>query len=329
MNFTRLTMFPHGIMFHHFHASGSRCAQGSLTAETLSDIIQFLSRRHSILGADEWLERAQTKRLEPYHICLTFDDNLRCQYDIAVPVLKAYGLTGFFFIYSSVNEGFIENLEVYRVFRTHHHDRLETFYRAFEAAVEAHLPDIRLPSLLAGFRPETYLQPFAFYTPEDRRFRYIRDEVLGPDYYSRIMDAMIAARGLTKEHLAEQLWMDDAMLRRLSEQGHVVGLHSYSHATRIAALPAAEQRSQYERNHAHIARATGRAPLSMSHPCNSYNQATLAILAELGITLGFCSNMARGGAPGMLEYPRRDHADIVAEMAYENRPIHQQSATAY
>jgi hypothetical protein len=53
----------------------------------------------------------------------------------------------------------------------------------------------------------------------------------------------------------------------------------------------------------------------MSHPCNSYNDATLVILRELGIVLGFCSNMLRPIAPSPLEYPREDHANLLKRLA--------------
>jgi hypothetical protein len=53
--------------------------------------------------------------------------------------------------------------------------------------------------------------------------------------------------------------------------------------------------------------------VAMSHPCNSYNQATLEILRELGITLGFRANMASGFS-SELELPREDHANLVRAM---------------
>ena len=52
----------------------------------------------------------------------------------------------------------------------------------------------------------------------------------------------------------------------------------------------------------------------MSHPCNSYNAATLSLLRELGITLGFRANMAKLGL-SELEYPREDHANLVRALA--------------
>ena len=60
-------------------------------------IINTLKKR--ILNADEWIEKSKNKRLSNKDLCITFDDNLKSQYDIAIPVLKKYNLKAFFFIY--------------------------------------------------------------------------------------------------------------------------------------------------------------------------------------------------------------------------------------
>ena len=304
----------HGIMFHHFHRPGQPAAQGSMTADDLDRMIGFIGRS-SILPAREWYDRAVKNTLKPTDICLTFDDNLMCQYEVALPVLAAHGLTAFFFIYSSVSEGNIENLEVYRVFRTEHFPSLDVFYEAFERAAEKIIPELGLAAAMRGFRHEEYLPLASFYTPGDRRFRYIRDRLLKPAQYYHVMDGMIKAAGLRKEDLAQGLWMNDACLRDLAAKGHMVGLHSYSHPTRMCDLAPSDQAGEYRRNFDHIARATGEAPVSMSHPCNSYTRETLAALSQMGIRLGFCANMGEVNGRGPLEFPRQDHADVMREMA--------------
>ena len=304
---------PHGIMFHHFHRAGERFGQGSITADEFADSLEFVGLKH-ILPAQEWFDRAMQGKLDNNDICLTFDDNLMCQYEVAVPVMQHYGLTAFFFIYSSVSEGNVENLEIYRRFRSEYFDSIPAFYAAFEREVDVCLPEFKLSEKIQGFKPEEYLKPFVFYTPEDRRFRYIRDELLGPQKYFQVMDSMIVSAGLTKEMLARNLWMDNSRLQDLSSKGNMIGLHSYSHPTRMCELSGDEQRTEYSKNYAHIVRATGKKPVAMSHPCNSYNADTLATLRSLGIQLGFCSNMGVVPSRGMLEFPRKDHSDVLRAM---------------
>lgn len=94
-------MRPHGIMFHHFCDAHYPHGQGAISAADLRRIIQYLGPE-KILPARDWLRRATANQLRPWDLCLTFDDNLRCQYDVAVPVLREFGLTAFFFVYTSV-----------------------------------------------------------------------------------------------------------------------------------------------------------------------------------------------------------------------------------
>jgi peptidoglycan/xylan/chitin deacetylase (PgdA/CDA1 family) len=274
-------------------------------------MIRFLGPSR-ILPAREWLTRALTRTLTD-ELCLTLDDNLRCQYDVALPVLRALGLTAFWFVPTSVLQGEPDRLQIYRLFRVKHFDEIndfyETFFRALVTSEYAELAERALRS----FHPSTYLTEFPFYSEADRRFRYVRDEVLGPQRYNRIMDALVAALGLELDELARDLWMDAACLRELHADGHVVGLHSHTHPTRLAELPPPEQLREYRDNFMCLMELLGEPPTTMSHPCNSYNAATLLILRRLGIGLGFRANRALP-QHSALEWPREDHANILREM---------------
>lgn len=305
-------MAAHGIMFHHFYDAVHPRGQGAISAGEFADMLEFLGRGR-FLPAREWLRRAIEGSLGDDDLCLTFDDALRCQYDIALPVLERHGLTAFWFVYSSVFEGAAERLEVYRYFRTTRFATVDDFYASFDRAAQAspHAAEVR--AALDDFVAARYLPGFPFYTDGDRRFRYLRDIVLGPERYAAIMDAMIAAAGLDVEPLAKLLWMDDECLRDLDARGHVVGLHSYTHPTRMAGLPPHRQREEYVRNHQHVLRVLGKPPRTVAHPTNSYSAATLGILRGLGIEMGFRANMAPAGRSA-LELPREDHANLLKTM---------------
>ncbi|MBI5211321.1 MAG: polysaccharide deacetylase family protein [Elusimicrobia bacterium] len=300
-------------MFHYFHDGRHPRGQGSLAAEQFRAIIGFVGQER-ILPAKEWVARALSRSLRPDDLCLTFDDNLRCQYDVAYPAMRDLGLTGLWFVYTSVVEGRIEPLEIYRLYRNTAFRHVNDFYADFErfAARSAH-GDI-LARALSGFNAKEYFKEYAFYTDEDRRFRFIRDDVLGPDRYRGLMDAMMAASGFRVEAAAKDLWMDEDCLRRLHGEGHVIGLHSHSHPMRLAELSPERQESEYRVNIEHLRRVLAEAPTTVSHPCNSYNGETLRILAGLGIRLGFRADMEEVASRGDLEQPRIDPADILAMM---------------
>lgn len=296
-------------MFHHFHDQRHLPGQGSLSSAELARLIEYLGPDR-ILPAREWAERASRGTLTASDLCLTFDDALRCQFDIALPVLRQFGLTAFWFVYTSVMEGRLERLEVYRHFRTTRFPSVEEFYGAFRHALVRCGFGPLVAGALAGFEPSRYLPDSPFYTSGDRTFRFLRDRVLGSDRYNQVMDLMLAEDGYPLEEAARLLWMDDDCLQILQREGHVIGLHSQTHPTQIAALPVDEQEREYSANAAHLLRLLGRRPKSMSHPCNSYSQETLNVLASLGVVLGFRANVAAVEGASTLECPREDHAVI-------------------
>ena len=124
---------------------------------------------------------------------------------------------------------------------------------------------------------------------------------------------MISQSGFDGEALHDHLWMDDGCLKALHDNGHVIGLHSYSHPTRFERLSKQDQETEYVRNVDHLELVLGARPIVMAHPCGSYNDDTLDVLRGLGIRVGFRSNMA-APAKTLLEFPREDHANIISRM---------------
>ena len=67
-------------------------------------------------------------------------------------------------------------------------------------------------------------------------------------------------------------------------QRAIIGLHS------ILTQPdctAKEQKWEYETNQKYLTKIIEKPINTMSHPCNSFNNETLNVLVELGVTLGF------------------------------------------
>ncbi|MBF0340587.1 MAG: polysaccharide deacetylase family protein [Magnetococcales bacterium] len=302
----------HGLMFHHFHDALHPKGQGAISADELDAMIAHVGRRH-ILDADDWLERALANRLNPGDLCVTLDDGLRCQFDVAWPVLRAHNIRAFWFVYSSVLEGNSAPLEIYRHFRTTGFADVDEFYAAFFAATAKHHPQ-RYAQGMDGFDPERYLQDFPFYSRADRIFRHLRDRVLGPKRYHALMGEMIRQSGLDARSLHDLLWMRPEHLRTLDEAGQRIGLHSHTHPTVLAELSPERQEEEYTRNLHHLSGLLAAPPQVMSHPCNSYNAATLIILRRLGIRGGFRSNLQPVAHPGPFEWPRLDHAILRQNM---------------
>jgi peptidoglycan/xylan/chitin deacetylase (PgdA/CDA1 family) len=302
----------YGVMFHHFHGRGHPVVQGSISADDLSKVIEFIGR-DQMVSAQEYLDRARTSRLNG-QLCLTFDDNLKCQFDVAVPVLEKYDLTGFWFVYTSPLAGVLEKLEVYRHFRCTRFRNMEDFYESFLEKALASRYEERVRRALTAFDPVTYLVEFPFYTVSDKRFRFLRDDVLGQEAYFETMDEMLNAFHYDQTGLLQKLWMNAHDLQDLHEASHVIGMHSHTHPTQMGKLQAEAQAREYRENYRMLAETIGKPPLAMAHPANSYNGDTLRVLQALHIELGFRANMTIIPNRGRYEHPREDHANIIRRM---------------
>jgi len=298
--------FPHGIMFHHFHGKNHPIVQGSIGGENMHNIIEFIGIEN-ILNADEWALKFQNHTLKSNQVCLTFDDALKSQVDIALPILRSHGLTGFFFIYSSIFEGVKEKLEIYRYFRTTQFSSIEDFYEDFFNYLKKIPIFDKIQNKLKNFNSTEYLKNCTFYSKSDKKFRYIRDEILTKKEYFTIMDIIIEESKINLKTIYKKLWMSEKDLKKIKKDNHVIGLHSYSHPTKFSSLSYKDQNKEYEKNKKHLEKITSKI-FAMSHPVNSYNQNTLKILKNLDITIGFRADM--NPMKSNLEIPRQDHSII-------------------
>lgn len=295
-------------MFHHFHNEDFPKVQGSISGKELTEIIDFIGRER-ILRAEEWVEKFQQKSLSKKHVCLTFDDGHLSQYEVALPILESFDLTGFWFVYSSVFKGIKEKLEIYRFFRTTQFKNIDEFYvQFFRRLFNSPFAKI-IKKSLERFDSNSYLKNHPFYTENDRKFRFIRDEILQQEEYFSIMDEMILYFNFNENEITSKLWMNENQLKILKKKKHIIGLHSYSHPMKMSGLSIEDQREEYTQNYNHLKELVGDI-ITMSHPSNSYNDDTLNISHELGIKLGFRADMLKIDG-GNLEYPREDHANIM------------------
>lgn len=301
-----------GIMFHHFHNDKHFRAQGSLSSDEFSKMLDWLDNQYNLIGAKEYLERFEKSQLLDKDICLTFDDALLCQYDVALPILKERSIDAFFFVYSSIYSGEPDNLEVFRYFRTNNFNDVEDFYSQFFKLAE----DENKGSLgqhFVRYKKLNYLNAFPFYTENDKWFRYLRDQVLGNCQYEQLMLNLMNAKNFSPNDIIKDLWMSEDNLREISRQGHLIGLHSYNHPTQISKLNYKKQYEQYIKNLDHLNSIVGDI-VCMSHPCGDYNKDTLKILNDLGIRIGFRSSLTELKIKSKFEIPREDHANIYKAM---------------
>lgn len=321
MYFDDKNNFFHGIMFHHFHDNGIHTkGQGSLSKDDFYKMIKFIGKKN-ILNADIFYEKFKDNKLKKNEVCLTFDDSIKCQIDIALPVLEDLNIKGYFFIYTSMFEGKPDNLEVFRYFRMNFFDDVDKFYKSFYDTL-----DIDLNNFFINNKKKINLIKikYSHYSIEDIKFRLVRDIYLTKKQYQKIMFLMMDKKKFNYKRYYSKLFFDTNDVIKLDNLGHLIGLHSHNHPTLLEKLSYDEQKDEYLKCLNVISKILNKPKnyvKTMSHPCGSYNDETLSILREIGIELGFKEMMAIEKAKGMkkinnssLEIAREDHAEIFKKM---------------
>ena len=308
-------------MFHHFHDDGiHKKGQGSIDKDDFYKMINFIGR-NNILDADIFFEKFKNNKLKKNEVCITFDDAIKCQIDIALPVLEELKIKSFFFVYTSMFEGKPDNLELFRYFRMNYFKSVDEFYDSFYEVLDKDLKSFFENNSITIKKKKI---KFPIYSTEDIKFRLVRDVFLTKVQYEDAMFLMFKEKQFNHNDFSKKLFFQKNDLQTLDNLGHLVGLHSHNHPTLLEKLSYDEQKREYEICLSLISDILDKPKNKikcMSHPCGSYNADTLKILKELGIELGFKQIMTIEPEKGMkkvnnsfLEIARQDQADIFKRM---------------
>lgn len=307
-------MIVKALMFHHFHddSYGYHESQGSISACTLANIINAIGVSNILSPEDFFNSRVDSDEGNVKWI-LTFDDGLKCQEVVALPILEKYGLKAFWFIHTMPLVSGRDYVESYRYFRNDHYQNVDLFYSDFfEFLTQESLLNV------FDFRAENalnYLSEYKFYTENDRVYRYIRDVVCDKDMFYQIMDRFIDYKGFDVRAPNVELFMDKSDIYKLFSSGHEIGLHSHTHYTSMGSSSDEFQCDEYKFNYKFLSEVVDRPIRCVSYPCGSYNNYTLSLMKDMGIEIGFRSNessllSSRSG----LELPRIDHVEFIKKM---------------
>lgn len=258
-----------GVNLHHFHNEKSTIKyQGSIEENQFYRIVESLKKDFSLISPVEWITRAKNNELNEKHRCLTFDDNIKSQIDIALPILDNLNIKAFFFIYTGMYRGSLPRLELYRLFRIKFFENFDVFFQEFLEILIKEFPFDK-ETIFSNF-PNQYLIQYEFYSYNERVFRYVRDEILSESEYIGLMDSLIL-NYVPLEDLSKSIWMTEKDIQFLSTQGHEIGLHSVTHPTNMARFSDKSQYLEYSQNKEHLEQISGSEIRSIAieeHACN-------------------------------------------------------------
>ncbi len=300
-------------MFHHFHDNQDHLeGQGSISSHVFIKVINYLLSNYRIHQPDEFIDKVITNTLSSGDIVLTFDDALKSQVDIAFPILDRYNIKSFFFIY---NEAFYDQpnpIEFYRDFRNNSFKNVDEYYQQFFLKMSKEYSH-KFKIYLNEFSQE-YLSQHTFYSINDRKYRFVRDQVLTKEEYDYLLAQMLSDSGYSVNERKSKLYMSLPDLKTLSQTGHYIGLHSTTHPYNFDQLPANKQLNEYKSNLDFVKKYSNSEGLVMSHPFGKYSNETLEILKSLGVNIGFKSTMNPNKILTPLEIPREDHINFIKRL---------------
>ena len=298
------------VMFHHFHGKKHPETIGSLSKKELYKIIKHLKKNYNLLNADQFLNKSKNNSLCAKDVCLTFDDNLKCQYDVAYPVLKKEKISAFFFIYSSIFDKKSNPMEVFRDFSNKKFKKIIDFHNLFFSTFEK-LFKKKFLKYKKNYN-NNYLKEYSFYSSSDRRYRFARDIILEKKEYEKVMTKMIDFKKYNVKKNHKKLFMSVKHLSTLIKNKNLIGLHSHNHNTNIKKMSQKQQLSDYKKNFYFIKKYFGKKPLSASYPFGRYNSQTLKIMKHLGIRVAFLSK--ENNKISNLKIGRIDHVNMIKKI---------------
>ncbi|WP_373941895.1 polysaccharide deacetylase family protein [Vibrio chagasii] len=299
------------IMFHYFHGdSGNhKPCQGSMSADHLERVIKH--QKIQVLGVDEWVFKLSNGTLQDCETCLTFDDGIREQWDIALPILNAFDIKANFNLCSFQFSKEKDNFEIYRHFRNYYFESLDDYYEQYfsECANYFKKYHIEIPKNL-NF--SNYLPNSTFYTVQDRKFRYYRDEILKEKHFL-ILDEMLKKQKVDIGKVEKKLWITKEEVKNLAFQGHEIGLHTHQHPTNLDQWSYARQQESFLKNQAVLESIIEKKITHCAYPCGKKNDHTLRLMKELGIKYAYSAhNYDFDG--DLLNIPRIDCTDILNKL---------------
>lgn len=307
-----MEMFAHGLMFHYFHGMDVPYTQGAISEKEFLNILSYYKKEKKcrIISAKEYMNKTIDGTISQDEVCLTFDDGLTCAFNVAWPVMRELGLTGFWFIYTGPYTGEPDLLEIYRLFRNRCFASIGVFYQKFEETLCEHKSEYS--QCWKSKEASRYKQHIRYYSVKDRRFRYMRDCVLAENEYKTIMENMMATAGFCWKEEAEKIHISKEKLRELEKSGNIIGLHSHTHPTVMNTSPFQQKEWEYSKNKEVLEEIIGKKIQCAAYPDGSVDEESLDIMKMLGVKMAFIEHMKYTGNQYMI--PRIDSADILNEI---------------
>jgi peptidoglycan/xylan/chitin deacetylase (PgdA/CDA1 family) len=278
------------VVNYHYVAVQAAAAPRAIfpvTTDALARQLELLGRAFEFVDRDRLIAAVEGTASLPAKACLiTFDDGLREQAEVALPVLERAGVPALFLV---CGRPLLERRALY-VHKVHYLREL--------------LPEEEFALLLTrqldelGFGLEVdearARETYPYDTETAARLKYVLNMLVPLEWQERLIDVLLGAVGEDEAALHDRLYLTPAQLAEL-ERGHgAVGAHSHAHAP-LARLDARALGEDLAANAAALELATGVHPRVISYPygtAEAVSPHVAAAAADAGFRVGFTMERA-------------------------------------
>ncbi|MDX6514198.1 MAG: hypothetical protein QOE36_3702 [Gaiellaceae bacterium] len=220
--------------------------------------LELLAGAFTFVSRDELLAALDGGPALPERSCLiTFDDGLREQAELALPVLERLGVPAIFFVPGlPLEEG--RALYVHKVHALRerlHESEFESLLHEALSARSIDPPSVDDEQARAHYRYDA---------PEAARVKYLLNMALPADAREPAIDELFARVFTDERDFCERLYMDAAQVCALERQG-ALGSHGYSHRP-LALLSPEDAAADLARGADVLERVAGARPRAVSYP---------------------------------------------------------------
>jgi peptidoglycan/xylan/chitin deacetylase (PgdA/CDA1 family) len=186
-----------------------------VTVDGLAAQLELVGRSFEFVSRDELIAAAAGEAPLPDRACVvTFDDGLRCQLELALPVLERLGVPPIFFV---PGQPLAEERVLY-VHKVH--------------ALREHVPDaelLRLTGAAADVPAEVAQEHYRYDEPDAARLKYLLNMALPLEEREQVVGAAFAEVFPDEQAFARELYMSREDVAELERAHAAVGAHSYAH----------------------------------------------------------------------------------------------------
>jgi peptidoglycan/xylan/chitin deacetylase (PgdA/CDA1 family) len=297
------------VMYHYVRDSSATAFPEirALAPDLFTRQLDWLQDRHTIVSIDDLQTALDGGRALPARAALlTFDDGFVDHFTTVLPLLRARGMSGVFFI---ARDACGPSPRLLGVHKTH-------FLLArlgAEALGRAVLQESAIAAGVVG-RSGSVFGNDRWDAQDEHAVRHLLNYELPLDEAERVLDLLFVQHIGDVAAFARSLYLNEAQIREMAAAGMTFGYHTRSHRM-LSRLAVEQQREELTGGIEWVRALTGQKSVPFCYPwggVKTYTGDTVRALDEIGYSLAFNTvrRRLRIGHDGRYELPRLDTRDL-------------------